>query len=293
MNKSVKHHYLPQFYLKGFTNDHGQFAIYDCKRGIVKRGMHFPSSHFFELKRNTINIDGNESNILEDVYSALDSHHARLIQYIQNAESPIVLTNEQIAYLQQFISFIFWRLPENDQLYLKEYYDNPRFSTFFQVVNKKNGEINTKMTEKIRQSLPLIKAARFFAGHISQMSSINTEDYHNWKLSYTKTGFKVCSDSPIIFKTPNVKNIFQSDFIFPITKKQLLLRTFNSLEIRFLDPEISLMIDLIIFKQAKLYCCSSRKDYFEGLSYLADKFDIEYLKYRVFKFIDDHPQASE
>src|ERR1019366_4250921 len=173
---------------------------------------------------------------------------------------------------------------------MNEYKSNLNFSKTFKIRDKiTKEEVNNSRTEDILKSEPFIKAVRALAGNISHLSYTSAQDYHNWKLSYSQNSFKVCSDSPIIFKTANPKNIFESDFIFPVTKKHLLMRTFNSLEIKFLKPEICMVIDLIIFKQAKLFCCCSRKDYLTTISSLANNYDLEALKNRLFQYIHNHP----
>lgn len=287
MKKSSKHHYLPKFYLKGFTNENGQFAVYDCKNKRVKNHMFNPSSHFFEKDRNTIEINGTETDFLEEAYAKFDNRHAKLFKLIQDTEKTPLLNNNQKTFLQEFISHIFWRIPANDKLYKKEYIANSNFYKTFKIRDKKTKqEVNNTFTEELKQSEPFIKAVRAFAGNISLLSYTNTNDYNNWQISYNQNGFKLCSDSPIIFKKENPKNIFESDFIFPLTKKHLLVRTFNSLEIKFLTPKICLMIDLIIFKQAELYSCCLRRDYLESIHSIADKHGIDALKRKVFDYLE-------
>lgn len=68
MQKSWRHHYLPQFYLKGFTNENGTFKIYDVTQGkFLKDGKEFsPASYFFEKNANTIQSDKVDSERLEN-----------------------------------------------------------------------------------------------------------------------------------------------------------------------------------------------------------------------------------
>ena len=293
MKQSSKHHYLPEFYLKGFTDSQGQFAIYDCKNYRIKDAMFYPSSHFFAKDRNTIEVFGKETDLLEQTYSKFDNRHSKLLKLIRETEKPLLLDNQQMIFLQEFISHLFWRLPENDELYIKEYKANPNFTKTFKIVDRvTKQEVKNARTHEILNSESFIKSVRAVAGNISHLSYTNAQDYYNWRLSYNKTSFKLCSDSPIIFKNINSKNIFESDFIFPITQKHLLLRTFDTLEIEFLEPEICFMIDLIIFKQARIYACCSRKDYLRTISLMAHLYPIEMLKSKIFKFIEGHSQRQ-
>ena len=41
-NISSRHHYIPQFYLRGFTNESGNFKIYDVQqKRFIKNGKDF------------------------------------------------------------------------------------------------------------------------------------------------------------------------------------------------------------------------------------------------------------
>jgi len=52
---SWRHHYLPVFYLKGFTNENKKFLIFDKEQNrFIKNGKEFsPSSYFFKKDANT------------------------------------------------------------------------------------------------------------------------------------------------------------------------------------------------------------------------------------------------
>ena len=45
---SWRHHYIPQFYLNGFTSSKGKFKIFDVeKRSLVRSGKDFSTRSFF------------------------------------------------------------------------------------------------------------------------------------------------------------------------------------------------------------------------------------------------------
>lgn len=73
MNQSQKHHSLPVFYLKGFTEKNGQFKIFNVQRKEFKqKGKYFsPSTHFYILKDNTITTDFGEDDFMENYMKKL------------------------------------------------------------------------------------------------------------------------------------------------------------------------------------------------------------------------------
>jgi len=137
---SAKHHYLPQFYLKGFTDDKGKFAIYDYTSRRIKSSLQSPSSHFFSLERNTIEFNNQKSDVIEQLYSKIDSKHSKIIKLIQETNASISLNLEDTSLLQEFVSYLFWRLPVNDLLYEQEFKNNPIYKKVFKLINEETGE---------------------------------------------------------------------------------------------------------------------------------------------------------
>ncbi len=70
MSISQKHHYLPEFYLKGFTNEAGQFSIYDYEQKRIKKNLFYPSTHFFD-NRNLVDVEGEITDVPEKLYSEI------------------------------------------------------------------------------------------------------------------------------------------------------------------------------------------------------------------------------
>ena len=64
---SKRHHYIPQFYLKGFTNELGEYYLFDKERNEIRKSK--PINSFFENKRNTAFVKDEEFVVLEDMYA--------------------------------------------------------------------------------------------------------------------------------------------------------------------------------------------------------------------------------
>ncbi len=54
MATSKRHHYLPQFYLRGFTDNKGEFYVFDKQTEEIRKSN--PLNSFFENHRNTANV---------------------------------------------------------------------------------------------------------------------------------------------------------------------------------------------------------------------------------------------
>lgn len=109
MNKSHRHHYLPQFLLKNFTFDGKHLFIYDkLSNRVYKR--HIRNS-FFEWDRNTTKVNDIENSLMEDMYSRYDSEFSILIRDLINGE---LVTDILLAHLIFFASLHKWRSPASD-----------------------------------------------------------------------------------------------------------------------------------------------------------------------------------
>ena len=86
-NTSWRHHYLPEFYLKGFTNQDGKFKIFDVHRQLfIKNGKDFSTeSYFFEEDGNTIHTDKGADDFIEKGFAEVDNRVADLFNKIRNA----------------------------------------------------------------------------------------------------------------------------------------------------------------------------------------------------------------
>jgi len=109
LQKAAKHHYLPQFYLKGFTNENGQFMIYLLKEGVFKKDGKFfsPASHFFLPDDNIVTIEGVEDDFLEKNYSRVETMVAKVFEKIKAVDSNFDMTETDIPLLQYFVAELF------------------------------------------------------------------------------------------------------------------------------------------------------------------------------------------
>ncbi|MEO9003948.1 MAG: DUF4238 domain-containing protein [Ginsengibacter sp.] len=86
---SWRHHYIPEFYLKGFANENNQFAIYSTRDNKFKQDgkLFSPESHFFKKQDNTIDdLKKSLTDLLEKHYAELDSKFAPIFNKL-NAKS--------------------------------------------------------------------------------------------------------------------------------------------------------------------------------------------------------------
>ena len=67
MTASKRHHYLPQFYLKGFVNNIGRYYLFDKDKEEIREST--PSNSFYQNHRNTGSVGDEKMVLLEDMYA--------------------------------------------------------------------------------------------------------------------------------------------------------------------------------------------------------------------------------
>ena len=287
-NNSKRHHYLPQFYLKGFLNDKNTFAIYDKKREVLKKGEYSPESHFFESHRNTISILGDKTDFIETVlYSKIDDDLAPFFQKLRSLDQNF-LSFENLFPIKMFISFLYWRLPVNDKLISDQIQDLTLEQLGLVSKNENltveelnNGWNTLKGMPFFEKILPLILPYETF-----KISPHKGEELY-WKGIFDFGDKTITSDNPIILKDPNQYYEKSQIIIVPISKNKRVVYGSFSNHVK-LTGEFNLLCDLVIIDQAHNYVCCSNKDYLIDLIKLHTEYcrmnKMEQVKKELFDF---------
>ena len=265
-NNSWRHHYIPQFYLNGFTNEYGSFKIYDVEnKRFIKNGQDFhPSQYFFEENANTITISKTqESNDkLEDWYSKDDNRIAEVFARI-NTFSTKNLIDKDIAKLEYFIGGLYWRIPTN-------------FNNLCKLVaTKKLKELGIV----IRDDLGNIRDDSYLE---NEFKSNEIEAFTKFiKIYYPAIGYyenimnnveaniitfigelpSICSDNPILILNPSSFRVYRDEYIFPLDNKHVFFRG----QLKPFLNTLKYEIDILTMKQATKYVSCTDISYLDFL----------------------------
>lgn len=275
-NGSKNHHYIPQFYLKGFCRQDGKFDVYDKKHGKFIKSSESPARVFFEPRRNNFKYRGRTTDIIETRYSEIESDLSKLFDLIQNGVAQDQILNpDGIRLLKFHIALQFWRLPRLDSFadkYLKEL-TIEQVEHFCTVTNPPMRAENVHAL--LRTDVGARKFAKSFLlplttfnlnGSIPdgmQWSIIEVEDANKWSNH-------LCSDAPFIFDNPQGFMHFSAPFVFPLTNARLLVgRRRTPTPISF-EPVVSTKISVLTYIQAGRYVAASDRDYLEKIIGFSD-----------------------
>jgi len=255
---SHEHHFLPIFYLEGFTNDENKFYIYlkDQNRFKKNKKLFSPASHFWIRDDNTMNFEGKQSDHIEELYSITDSQIAVLFKKFQSNPSAIPpLTDNEFVFLEYFIGKLYWRLPFQIPK-LKALAENRKLKTLGIIFrDKTNNEVveDAELEEKIKKSgnLPLMLKSMYpglfyplLFDRISKMRIFN----------FPTNLPNLIGDNPIIMKKENSFTFYKDDFIFPLTPNKILVRSDNIVE--RVVANVKVEIDMYILMQSSYTACT-------------------------------------
>ena len=270
-NLSKKHHYLPRYYLKGFTNNEGGFYVYDKKEDNI-----FPTSpgnSFFENYLNTIELSsGKRSDFLEKIHSHLENDSWDSFDNIRysNRSKPINLIDKSNLYL--FRHFLHWRLPSNFehlQIISEDILEENSEHNYFEIVDKDGNPASNDDIEKIGESInwekisqTIVPLSPFFKGK----NWIN--NIERWRFVYTgdSNSWYIVGDNPIVSQGAWDHDPMRclEEFIFPVSGNMLLI----SLDREICDPlspGFTVQFGIAIIERARRFVACHNKEFLNSL----------------------------
>lgn len=273
-NSSWRHHYLPVFYLKGFTNSTDKFLIFDKEQNdFIKNGKEFsPSSYFFEKHANSYIKNGEKDDFMETkFFKKFDDRIAKMFELIRssNSDNRFSVSEKDMPLLQNFVNLMYWRLPHRKQD-LEDFLQDEDLKGFGLFVENEDGSIDekTKETEEQLKNDPEFKKGLGFL-----MSLVDTVKMIGCNTPLSIIPFVeglpyVCSDNPVLFEKEIKPKVYEDDFVFPISGNMIFIRANRTSK---LNLTFKLMVDTLIFKQAVKYVSFSDKRYLDSLNEFYEK----------------------
>lgn len=247
---SKRHHYIPKFLIKAFSNEEGLLYIYDKEKDRILDKPRSPKSIFFENERNTITINEKEkSSLIEDLfYKKLDDTSSKYIKELQSSKIvPELLSDDNLAQLQFFIINLFWRLPITD-FATKDLIKRAKiYSTGIDPETLRNDKGWNKI-----QRMGLYKET------IEQMGQSQTKRKNYYaKIAEFEDDHFIIGDYPFIFKNYLRKftDLIEDDYCIALSSKRILSSSAKPL-VKF-TRLMSFNYNATILEQSKKYVASN------------------------------------
>ncbi len=279
-NISWRHHYLPVFYLKGFSKN-GKLKIYDVeKKAFIQGGKEFsPKAYFFEKEGNIVKgINNEKDDFIEKFYADFDTKMAEIITRISlsNNDKKYGVTETDMPVINHFVSLMYWRLPHKKEELINIINNNDLPTLGLNVFNQ-DGTLNEVRSEilKNNDSFPVIY--KLFNSLMDSIRGLDCRTPYQISEKYHEFPY-LCSDNPVIFEKDSFPNVYEDDYIFPLSGTRIFIKAQR--------PEIvsPIVVDTLLYKQAKRYVTCTDERYLEMLDYAFNKHNMTIEEYKTMCF---------
>ncbi|WP_343694123.1 DUF4238 domain-containing protein [Flavobacterium sp.] len=286
-NISWRHHYLPVFYLKGFTKESGKLKIYNVNdKRFIQNGKEFsPESYFFEKNANTLEFGDQSIDVLEtEYYAYFDDKISKLIAKINASDhnTRYDVNEDDMPILNHFVSLMYWRLPHREKELKSIISENDLKSLGISIPNI--GIDNTILEEKFKNSTEFLKSFKYYNSLLDTIRGINCNT--PFSIIETHENFPyLSSDNPVIFEKKFRPKVFEDDYLFPLSGNRLFVKGKRKKDF---PPYLRMLVDTLVYKQAIKYVSCTDENYIGMLDMVFERHDsIEKLKSYVFNIIND------
>jgi Protein of unknown function (DUF4238) len=262
MGTSRRHHYIPKFYLDGFTNGK-TYYLFDKK--TEKINISSPINSYNERDRNAGYIKDEKSVLLEDMYSFMEGQVSPHFELIRNAKNLSELNEDILHSLQRFIAFMYWRVPQHDEE-VEELINKMTFEDIgIDLVDKqgKSGLI-TELETQFKSVDLFRKMYRLFLPILSLRKPFNRTIFENWRFYDRPNVNQFISDNPVVIKEFKDHGSLTEEFIFPISGNKFIVSTFFNKPVS-LPPIFAMKFDMLLLQQASRFVSCNSKQYLEIL----------------------------
>ena len=259
---SWRHHFIPQFFIKGFKSPEEKYYVYDKLKDEIRR-KDSSEQMFYVRDKNNVTENGVVDSYLEGSgHSRLDDIHAPAIRALRDEPCDgSLLTRNRLRMLLYFRAELFWSNPSTDKLYADFF---SRGGTVH-VKNEKGElleEVDEITAEQYKSSEKAQKAHRITVVMATVAELDNASDhvvFHHHVYESPRTSF-LLGDYPFIYiNRPNTMlEVVTNQVFLPISPTRVYYNKAGN-ALKFDDGDRNALNALIINNSTR-YVCSADKE---------------------------------
>jgi len=248
---SKRHHYIPEFFTKGFCNEDGRVYCYDKQEDVIIKQPKAPRAIFYGHDRNTIDFgEHGKSSFLEDyAYSKTDNYFSKQVRYFRNtAVDEIKFDVLNTTELLIFAVCLYWRSPANDD-------------KIEQIINDIDFHELPPNLRALADSpiFPKIKRFGLLPFTLEQIAKFGHKKTIMAQVRSFSNPLVLLGDNPSIFRAEPSRfaDLGDQDFIFPISSSRVFISSEES--ISFIKESL-LTYNVQTIRQAHKYVVAADLD---------------------------------
>lgn len=291
MSISKRHHYIPEFLIKGFAGEDQKVSVYDVEKERLKSKRKSPNQIFYEWNRNTFEIQGQLTDFVETLYHFGENQFAPIYKKIIQQKGPIELDEKDIFQIILFIGSLYWRIPANDKISTEIIHRSTNRDLLFTIQTKDGGEAPPDLHERIMNEPAFVESSKIILAIRDYLKSDIVSNFDNWKLYYTERDVELhlLGDNPVIRRTTDSDNPYDSEMIFRLSKGKSVYFT-KGKKVKKLSPIHAISVDVLIFLQSQKMVCGPNGEYLNHIAEVAKQYknrnQVQALRDQIFSVFD-------
>jgi hypothetical protein len=222
---SRRHHYLPEFLLKGFAGNDGKLFVYDKHTGRFWKNTAVPKQVFYRYNQNTFTIGDEETDFVETLYTKFDNDFAPVYDRILQMPGPVELNIDDTVSVLLFVAVSFYRVPANDETVANYVKSKSPQSLGFRLYNHiTNEDIGPEWYKILLQEPSFVESYRISKVLVEIMRLKRDIKLDNWTIAAPTTlkGFGLIGDNPVIMRNAFEENFIDQEMIMPLSKHHVV-----------------------------------------------------------------------
>ena len=205
MSISKRHHYIPQFLIKGFVSDDKKLSVFDRKENVFLASRKSPKQVFYEWNRNLFEKDGEKTDFVEKLFSNTENKFApaytRIINKIGKGTNKYV----DLFHMIHYLGTLYNSLPQND-IKISKYVQNSNFKDLGFSIKSKNTNKGVSQEEieklqiRFKSDLAFEQLIKLWKGITDYLEVDIIEFYKTCKLYHAETDVRlhILGDRPFL-----------------------------------------------------------------------------------------------
>lgn len=260
-----KHHYLPQFYLKGFCNEQDKLIV--CRTKYKTFNEFSTASVYYKPGLNDVIIDGNVVAELEtEVYKDWDDHYSKDFKRVLDKYNKDVdtLSFDDKKSVVEFVLSLYWRVPTSNQAVIDLIVEDGLLSSTLQLVNEETGAAYCdgdipEIIEKIKCCDETKKIFKLIFDTENRLAYEWDKLEERFHLIETNIAL-IVGDIPFVpLRTSNKRGKILEEFIFPFTANKILVYADKRHIPMFIETNVHHLFSTCVIESSDRVACNNKE----------------------------------
>ena len=203
MSKGIRHHFVPQWYLRRFCDKNGYMHVLDKRHKIISKKT--PNEICFEWDRYKVDYPKDKDYVEKSIYDDIDNRISAGFKNLDEISNhSFEWTMELVGVLEEFVDTCFWRSNFSENLYTTMLEKGKLLAEMgLEAIDSSNNPVNEEQMLQFLKGFKESIKPLAFSSSIHQQTSTNRYSHLEWQGHWhyeNQPYYNITSDRPIVFK---------------------------------------------------------------------------------------------